>query len=204
MPICLVIPQGINSQFFHLNNISKKYRLLAVGSINKRKGHLILIESMLKIKRLYPDFSLSIVGTLSDQKYYELLLNSINEKELESQVKIYPNATFDEILNFYKNAEIFVLSTEEESQGIVFCEAMAAGLPIVATKVGGVPWVVKDNINGILCDFGDSEALADNVIKLFENESFRNNMREMNKIESHKYDWGNIAIEIMNVYQSII
>jgi glycosyltransferase involved in cell wall biosynthesis len=204
LPDCKVIPQGVNSAYFQLENLSKDNRLLAIGSISKRKGYLSLIESMVKIKELYPDFSLSIVGTLSDQQYYQFMLTSIKVKGLESNINIFPNATFEKILTFYKNAEIFVLSTEEESQGIVFCEAMAAGKPIVATGVGGVPWVVENNVNGLLSDLGDIDTFANNIIRLLENANLRKKMEESNKIQSQKYDWKFIANEIIEVYKIFI
>ena len=203
MPFCSVIPQGIDQQFFNLKNTSEKHKLLSVGSINKRKGYLILIESMVKIKKRIPDVSLSIVGALSDPTYYQLMVNSIKEKGLENTICIYPNASLNEIVNFYTNAEIFVLSTEEESQGIVFCEAMAAGLPVVTTNVGGVPWIVKDHVNGFLSEFGDRDSFADNVIKLIENESLRKKMGETNLRDSHKYEWKQIAKEILDVYKTV-
>ena len=131
------------------------------------------------------------------------MVNSIKEKELENTICIYPNASINEIVNFYTKAEIFVLSTEEESQGIVFCEAMAAGLPVVTTNVGGVPWIVKDQVNGFLSEFGDRDSFADNVIKLIGNESLRKKMGETNLRDSHKYEWKQIAKEILDVYKTV-
>lgn len=204
LPNCIVIPQGINSDFFDLDNIPVQHQLLSVGGIGKRKGHLQLIDAMVKVKTKFPDFSLAIVGALSDNLYYRLIQNSIIEKRLEQNIQIYPNATFEQILKFYQNAEIFVLHSEEESQGIVFCEAMAAGKAIVATNVGGIPYVVKNNVNGLLSNFGDIDPFAKNIIKLLEDDSLRKKMEGTNRLQSHKYEWKCIAEEIKNVYKSLI
>jgi len=204
MPIYKIIPQGVNEAFFHLENTPIQHQLLSVGAIVKRKGQLQLIDAMEKVKTEFSDFSLSIVGALSDNLYYELMQSLILEKGLEKYINIYLDASFEQIKKFYKNAEIFVLHSEEESQGIVFCEAMAAGKPIVATNVGGIPWVIEDNVNGLLSDFGDIDTFANHVIKLLKNDLLRKKMEETNRIQSHKYDWKEIAEEIMTLYKSLI
>ncbi len=204
LPICHVIPQGINAVFFELENDSKSKSLLAVGALNRRKGHLLLIESILKVKTVFPDILLNIIGSSSDSTYFRSMHNSIIEKGLEQNIKVYPNASFDEILNFYRHAEIFVLHSEEESQGIVFCEAMAAGKAIVATNIGGIPWVVKNNVNGLLSELANIDKFSTHIIELLENDSIRITMEQNNRKESHKYDWKFIASEIEILYEKNI
>jgi glycosyltransferase involved in cell wall biosynthesis len=144
------------------------------------------------------------VGILSDNNYYEVLKARILELGLEQNIHIYPNLAFNDILELYKNAKLFVLHTEEESQGIVFCEAMATGKPIVTTNVGGVPWVVENNVNGSLSNYGDIDTFANNVIKLLEFDTLCKIMADNNIKQSHKYEWKYISTEIIEVYKSII
>jgi len=144
------------------------------------------------------------VGTMSEKIYFQLMQKRIKDKGLENQIQIIPNANFEQVLEFYKGASIFVLHSEEESQGIVFCEAMAAGKPIVATNVGGIPWVIGNNVNGLLSGFGDIETFTFNVIRLMKEDELRKKMSETNRNESHKYNWIYIAHEIMVLYKSVI
>lgn len=204
MPICKVIPQGVNEAFFHLENTPIQYQLLSIGAISKRKGHLHLIDALVKVKAEFPNFSMTIAGALSDRNYYQLIQNRILDKGLEQNIQIYPDVSFKQILNFYQNAAIFVLHSEEESQGIVFCEAMVAGKAIVATNVGGIPNVIENNVNGLLSDFGDMDTFANNIIKLLEDDSLQKEMQKINRIRSHKYEWKSIAEEIMTLYKSLI
>ena len=95
---------------------------------------------------------------------------------------------------------MFALHSEEESQGIVFAEAMAAGLPIVATNSGGIPYVVHDDDNGIFCMYGDVDAFASNMDSLLSDETSRNLISARNTEEAKKYNWANIANEIVKVY----
>jgi len=205
IPICKVIPQGIDSVFFNVvgtESINKK--LFSVGSLSKRKGHLALIQAMIKVRTVYPDFSLSIAGILAENNYFELMQKSIQVSGLQENIHIYPNATFKQILKLYSESEIFVLHSQEESQGIVFCEAMAAGKSIVATNVGGIPWVVENNVNGLLSDYGDSDTFADNIIKLMNDNKLRKEIEKNNRNVSHKYDWQIISDQIMEVYNLVI
>ena len=204
MPFCKVIPQGVNPAFFELNSTPIQHQLLSVGGFTKRKGHLQLIEAMKKVQVRYPDFSLIIAGVSSDKNYLQLMQNSRIEKGLEQNIRIYPDATFEQILTFYQNASVFILHSEEESQGIVFCEAMAAGKAIVATNVGGIPWVIENNVNGLLSVFGDIDAFADHVIKLLTDDPLRKKMEEINRMLAYKYDWESITAKIMELYRSLI
>ena len=203
-PICKVIPQGINDDFFQLKRSAQFGQLLSVGSISKRKGHLFLIESMAKIVKDNSTVKLDILGALSDKDYYTQMQHSIKEKGLENHITIYPNIGYDEMLKFYTHAELFVLHTEEESQGIVFCEAMAVGLPIVATNVGGVPWIVSNAKNGLLSEFGNVDLFAGNIIELLRDTELQKEFEQNNKEQSLKFNWKTISNEIKAVYDSVI
>jgi glycosyltransferase involved in cell wall biosynthesis len=203
MPTCRIIPQGVNAMFFQLENGSESKHLLSVGSISKRKGHLYMIDAMEKVKNVFPDVSLTIAGALLDAKYYQLIREKITEKGLENNVEVLTDVSFENLLKLYTNSEIFVLHSEEESQGIVFCEAMAAGQAIVATNVGGVPWVIKPEWNGLLSGFGDINSFANNVITLLSDDQLRKRMEKTNRMESEKYGWRYIADQITAIYKAL-
>jgi glycosyltransferase involved in cell wall biosynthesis len=203
-PICKVIPQGINNDFFELERTAQPGLLLSVGSISKRKGHLLLIDAIAKVVKKNPTVKLTILGALSDTDYYIQMQHSIKEKGLENHITIYPNIGYDEMLNFYTRAELFVLHTEEESQGIVFCEAMAIGLPIVSTNVGGVPWIVSNTKNGLLSEFGNIDLFAENIIELIRDTELQKKIELNNKEQSLKFNWKTISNDIKAIYDSII
>ena len=204
VPDCHVIPQGISSHFFVLKDRSIKNRILSVGSISQRKGHLQLIEALDIVIQKNPDIKVDIVGVLSEKHYYNSLIELIEAKKLHKQIYIHPNLSFEKVLSMYEEAEIFVLHSEEESQGIVFCEAMAAGKPIVATNVGGVPYIIKNGRNGFLSNFGDIANFASSIFKMLENETVRSEIAIKNKSESLIYSWDIIESRILNLYNSIL
>ena len=203
-PICKVIPQGVNDDFFQLIRSAQSCQLLSVGSISRRKGHLLLIDAIAKVAKENPTVKLNILGALSDTDYYIQMQYSIKQKELENHITIYPNIGYDEMMKFYTHAELFVLHTEEESQGIVFCEAMAVGLPIVSTNVGGVPWIVSNAKNSLLSEFGNIDLFAENIIELLRDIELQKEFELNNKEQSLKFNWKTISNEIKAVYDSLI
>ena len=101
----------------------------------------------------------------------------------------------------YGKSHVFVLHSQEESQGIVFAEAMATGLPVVATRVGGVPDVVEDGKSGLLVDFSDVDSFAGAILELLRDNQYWENMSIRARELSRQYDWGLIANKIELEYK---
>lgn len=199
-----IIPQGINPLFFKLKDGQKKHHLLSIGAFTNRKGHLHLINAMIKVKKVIPDFCLIIAGALSDKYYYKKIDQKIKDNNLAENIQIYPDVSFDQILKLYQTSSLFVLYSEEESQGIVLCEAMAAGKAIVATNVGGIPYIVENGVNGLLSDFKQINDFSDNIINLMNNIDLRKKIEDTNRKKAVYYNWKNIADEIVKLYNFVI
>ena len=199
-PHCHIIPQGISDVFFELENNAKHNHVLSVGAIGRRKGHLLLIEALAVVKKEIHNVKLTIAGSLHDKNYYVKIKEKIKEFNLEDNIQIKENIPLEKLLELYKENTIFALHSEEESQGIVFCEAMAVGLSIVATNVGGISYVVENEKNGLLSSFGNIEDFACNIISLLKDDVLRNKMKEINKTEAIKYAWKNISDKILSLY----
>ena len=107
---------------------------------------------------------------------------------------------------YYRAADVFCLPStmSAESFGIVNLEAMACSVPIVASKVGGVPDVVKDEENGLLVQPRDSEELADAIIYLLKNEDVREKIGKNGRKKVENYSWEKIAEETEKVYNEVI
>jgi len=204
LPDIYVIPQGIDDKYFNINSRSGFNNLLAVGSINPRKGYVKLLESVHGLIKYTSDFRLDIIGVVSDSNYLEELKNSLIKFDLQRNVFIHTDLSLDELLVFYSNASLFVLHTQEESQGIVFCEAMACGLPIVATNVGGVPYIVRHNQGGLLCDYGDIVSFTKNIHSLMNDSNLAKRFSAYNQIEAQKFNWNIISNNIVSLYKVIL
>ena len=107
------------------------------------------------------------------------------------------------VYSLYEKGQIFALHSQEESQGIVFAEAMAVGLPVVATNVGGVPYVVKNNECGLLSDYSDVEDFAKNLISMLSDKDLYSRISQYNKTEAINYKWSTISDKIIDLYKKL-
>lgn len=209
----ITIPNGINIKEFSVPYTKEECReklgltykniILFVGNIYPYKGTDVLIKAMPKIIKEIPDTKLVFVGK-------GILKESLNV--LSMKLAVNKNISFAGFVEdafekamYYKAADVFVLpSTGPEIFGIVILEAMACGVPIVASKIGGIPDIVKDGENGLLVPPGDSEALADAIIYLLENEDIRVKMGKNGRKKVKDYSWDKVAEKTENIYLSLI
>lgn len=203
-PRMVIIPQGINDDFYSLECSSTSRTVLSVGSISKRKGHHLLIQAFSMAAEELKDIRLVICGVMADRSYFQSLQSLSNSTHCGNRIVIKADLQKEDILDYYRNAHVFALHTQEESQGIVFAEAMAAGLPIVSTRVGGVPFVVSDGECGYLTDYGDVKGFAQALTRIFSVGKEWDAMSEKSKQISRKYSWSMIAEKIAAEYYNTI
>lgn len=190
-----IIPNGVDTKTFSPDNRdidNKKIRLLFVGRFAARKGIFDLLDVFKKISKKRDDVELYLIGR-----------GKLNVKI--KNVTILSGLPFDRLVQEYANADIFVLPSYYEGQGIVLLEAMASGLPCISTEVGGVPETVINKKNGILLKPGDKATLEKTLLDLVEDEQLRkkygNNGRK--RMIKH-YDWDIIAKKTERVYGKVI
>lgn len=203
-PVMHVVPQGINEDFFSMRCSADSCVLLSVGAIGSRKGHLLTLQAFERLRETGVDARLVIVGTIADQTYLEQLESALSISKYKDGVRLYTNLSSENLKQLYKEAHLFVLHSEEESQGIVFAEAMATGLPIVATRVGGIPYVVMDGENGLLTEYGDVKAFADAMACLMTDGNRWLGMSEISRKLAQDYHWSAISEKMMRVYHSVV
>lgn len=202
-PVMHVVPQGIDEAFFSLKCSKESRMILSVGAIGERKGHLITLKAFELAKTKGMDAHLVIVGVVADKQYLDRLQNAIAQSEFSGQVTLYTDVSEETLKQLYEKAHLFVLHSEEESQGIVFAEAMATGLPVVATQVGGVPWVVGHGKNGLLSAFGEIELFAEHIQCLMSNAPLWQSMSDASSEMAETYHWHIISDRINTLYHSI-
>lgn len=202
-PAMIVIPQGISQDFFQTKCSSESNSILSVGSISRRKGHLLLIQAFSIAAAKLKEIQLTICGVLADEAYFSELKNYISTLSCRDRISLRANISKEELIQLYQNAHIFALHSQEESQGIVFAEAMATGLPIIATRVGGIPDIVTDGMTGFLSDFGNVNSFSDAILRVF-NKDFRWAEMSTNCIETASmYSWQRISQHIETVYSTL-
>lgn len=200
VPQMHVIPQGIDETYYGIKCDPRSHVILCVGAIAPRKGHIYTVEMFERLRAKGVEAKLRIIGSLADKGYYEQLKQKIAESRYKEDISLEANLPREELLKAYAEAKVFVLHSREESQGIVFAEAMATGLPVVATKIGGIPYVVEDGKSGLLCPYGDVEAMEMMVEKLMTEEEVWKELSAEARERAKGYRWGDIANCIERLY----
>jgi glycosyltransferase involved in cell wall biosynthesis len=146
-------------------------RLLAIGTVTPRKAHDILVQALDMIRDL--DWTCSIAGSLArDPETADALAQQIEGLDLADRVRLLGEVSEAEAGALYAQADIFALASLYEGYGMVFGEAMAHGLPIVATTGGAIPEAVPEEA-GYLVPPGDAEAFAAALSELIEQPAIR-------------------------------
>lgn len=172
-----VIYCGINSAKFIQRPIQQPFKrsnsvvILHIGSFIPVKNHKLLIEAFSNVEKLIPQTFLWLVGDGAERPKIEEMVKS---KQLMGKVRFL--GIRSDIPNILAQADIFVLCSNSEAFPVSILEAMASGLPVIATAVGGVPEAVIDGETGILVPPNNPEALSKAMLKLTTNPTFRQQM----------------------------
>jgi glycosyltransferase involved in cell wall biosynthesis len=150
--------------------------LLCVARLDPQKGHPYLIEAMRTVLRRFPDARLVLVGAAQQgsEEYVAALREQAAAAELVGKVTFAGER--QDVPRLMAAADVFVLASLWEGFGLVFAEAMAAGTPVVGTRVSAVPEVVQDGETGILVPPRDPRALAEALIRLLDDSAERRRM----------------------------
>jgi glycosyltransferase involved in cell wall biosynthesis len=150
-------------------NVSRDERMvLSAGRLSPEKGHDYLIDAVSKILSTSPQLKLKVLIAGSGPSERKLK-EQLNKKGLQERVELVGHCS--DMNGLFSIADLFVLPSLSEGSPNVLLESMAARVPIVATKVGGVPELVKDGESAILVPPGDSESLKKAIIELLMNRS---------------------------------
>lgn len=198
----VAIPQGVFLEELApaRNTARTGCTVLALGVIEPRKGHLLTIEAFAEVARRVSDARLRIVGALTSVAHLAELHEAIHRHDLSRRVEILVNRPREELLEALAEARVFALHSQEESQGIAICEALAVGLPVVATRVGGVPDVIGDTGAGILVDYGDIPGFAEALVRQLTDDAFSAETSAAALARGAEFGWDAIAQRIVGLY----
>lgn len=163
------ITPGVNTDLFKPALSPPANSLLFVGSLNKsdtHKGLTYLLDAMVGLIVKNPDLKLRVVGQGNGREGFEAQVKSLG---LETHVEFLGGQFGNDLVKAYQAASIFILPTLNDSFPLVILEAMAAGLPVISTNVGGIPGMIDDQQTGYVIVPGNSQALAEKIQYLLDN-----------------------------------
>jgi glycosyltransferase involved in cell wall biosynthesis len=167
----LCIPLGWEGQPLPRERDERPPTIVCVANFRPEKGHDVLLDAFAVVKERIPDARLVLVGhgELQDEvdaKVRALALNG----------SVHVTGFVPEVWPYLADADVFAIASASEAYGIAIAEAMAAGLPVVASDVGGIPELVKPGVTGELFTPGDSAGLASHLIRMLSAPELRARM----------------------------
>jgi len=169
--------------------------ILFVGALHPVKGLTYLVEAMKIIRD--KNKQLILVG---DGKERDHLKDLVKKYGLEKCVIFIGKVPNDKVFKYMMASDVFVLPSLSEGFPNVVLEAMASGLPIVATNVGGLSEIVKDGENGFLVDPKNPEQIAEKINLFLEDEKFRERISKNSKNKAKEYSWESIIERLEKIY----
>lgn len=178
--------------------------ITTVARLDIAKGLNYLLEAIVKVKQAHPAAQFRVYG---DGRLREDLLNYADQLGLDGDAIFVGAFTRrEELTKIMANTDIFVMSSILEGQPLGVVEAMAYGCPIVVTSVGGIPELIEEGVNGLLCEPKDSECLARKICTLIEDPVLRNKLGHAARrsYEIGPYQPASVCDHFVSIYQNVL
>jgi glycosyltransferase involved in cell wall biosynthesis len=201
----IVIPNGIDLALFDttvstLKGHEDEVHIMWVGRMVEVKGLEYLIHAMRIVVTRYPQSKLILIGTGPLKAKLERLVGDLS---LDKNITFTGSVNHSDVPLYLKEADIFVLPSLSEGFPVVILEAMAAGKPVVASNVRGIPDAVTDGVTGFLVEPENYEQLAEKIVYLIEHPEEGERMGKAGrKLVEERFTWAKIAEEIIRIYKS--
>ncbi|SDB22678.1 Glycosyltransferase involved in cell wall bisynthesis [Flavobacteriaceae bacterium MAR_2010_188] len=167
-------------------------RLLWVRSFSKIYNPRMAIEVLKILRETFPTSTLTMVGPDSDGS-----LKDVKESAKQKNVKVNFTGKLSkqEWTELSKNHNIFINTTNFDNTPVSVIEAMALGLPIVSTDVGGMPHLIDQEIHGLLVPPNNPQAMADAIVRIFKNQELRNFVISNARSRAEQFDWEEVKVK---------
>jgi len=203
----VILPvKGINLEQFNTTYKShlegkNEVKILYVGRLHKIKGLDYLIKAFAVVNEKHPKTKLIIVGK-GDKK--EDLVRLAREKKCFKDINFVGEIEHNHLVEYYQKADVFVLPSFSEGLSNVIMEAMACGLPVIATDVGGNPELVKQGKGGFLVHPKNFTDLSNAISELIEKPELRKKMSDFNRNYVKRYDQKVILDKKMEIIDNVV
>ncbi len=198
-----IVENGIDVTFYATGEEQKSLipTVLFIGEVCQRKGIYDLIPSMVSVRQRQPNIHCVVIGPGEIEKARRMA----DSLGLTDCFQFCGPLHGEEKRAWMKNAWFLVLPSYAEVLPLVILEAFAAGLPVIATKVGGIPDLIQVDENGLLLEPGDQNALSEAILMLSGEEALRRHMAECNqKLAFERYDINVCAEKIDAIYRQLL
>jgi glycosyltransferase involved in cell wall biosynthesis len=175
-----------------------------VGRLYHRKGLEILLRSIPPVIQQFRNVKFAISGT-GFKKKEESLRDLAKELEIEDYVTFLGYVPDEKLPDLYSGSDIFVLPAIYENFPFAILEAQATALPVISTKVGGIPEFLINNENGFLIDPGDPAQLTQRILTLLQDPKLAKKMGSQGRnLIEEKFAWRLITNQVIDLYHKLL
>lgn len=197
------IHNGVDQTAFQARDEDSGGRMIVwAGRMTEEKGVEYLIRAMRKITTVFRDAVLRLVG---DGPLRQDLEELATQLRLSGSVSFVGEKSHSEMVSVYAGCDLVVLPSLSEGLPMVLLEAMAAGKPVVASRVGGIPEVISEGRTGYLVSPGSPDEIADRVIELLGRPELMTEMGTLSReLVKATHTWSSVARKVVAVYARVM
>ena len=199
----VAIPSGVDPSLFagpHADPFpgARRPRVIFVGRLVRPKGADVLVEAA---ARLSAPAEVLLVGDGPERSALERL---VDDFRLGHRVRFHGFMPHHRVAAALAHADVLVLPSRYEELGSILVEALQAGVPVVASRTGGIPEVVRDLETGLLVAPEDAGALASAIDRLLGDDALRRSMAVASRRYAAEYDWEHLSAAVLRVYEQVL
>lgn len=199
----IYIPNIVDTDIFQYNPAKKKdndeFNFVSVGNLIKHKRMHHTIKAFNKAFKNNPKVKMTIIGGGPEKRNLESLIKDLN---LEDRVSLTGRIERKKIAEHFKYSDVFILASKGETFGVAFIEAMASGLPVIATRCGGPEHFIKKE-QGLIIERNNINKLSEAMQIIYKNIDNYNN-KKISKMTIEHFSPQNIAKQITEVYKEVL
>jgi len=198
------IPEPVDFSLFKPQDVIHRdgRTILFVGRASSpEKGLRYLLEAMPYVLSVFPDLKLVIVGETKPDTKASCLIRQLG---IQGNVIYEGKVPHHELSKYYARADVLIIPSLSEGLPKVLIEALACGTPVIATKVGGIPEVIRDGYNGLLIEPGKPEEIAKVIIRVFSDFELLDTLSSRVRRSVQNFSWDKAISEFLKMYEELL
>jgi len=199
------IDNPVDERFFKMTRQPEPGRILCVGWINERKNTLGAIEAFASTVGSCANAKLVIAGEPQETEYFNRVQQSIDQYGISSRVELLGHIDHVQLEQELARASVFLLPSRQENSPMAIAEAMAAGIPVIASNRCGMPYMIEEGQTGFLIDPESIEQIAERMIRLLGSQQLSHQMGQAGRQAAReRFHPHTVAQKTRDIYKRIV
>jgi glycosyltransferase involved in cell wall biosynthesis len=189
-----------NEFSYRVRDLGKRpLAILSTRNLEPNYNVACTVRAFARVQARFPDASLTLVGSGSQETALKALAGTLGLRGVQFAGAVPPQR----IADYYTAADLYVQTPAVDNMPLSILEAFASGLPVVSTRVGGVPAIVRDRVDGLLAADNDARQVADRILELIARPDFARELAANAVRTCRQYDWDTVRESWRAVYRTV-